>query len=281
MRHRMRWALPLAGLVWLAPLAACAPDSPEVKPSGSSPAAASASPAASQATAHPFGKPAALALGGPDPHGPHRDRSARHGSGSAGAAHRGRWGGANPDRRGRRRLLPWGIGSALVRRSGGFPRGAHRGRVLRRGGARSVAGRGPAAAHSHLRTAGWSCAALPISANSVTEGSEPVDGQPATRIQGWLPAAGNIDGLGLTDAERAVVDGRPQARIAVTVSGSTKPGASSRCCAPWSRRTRSPPPAWCNCASSAQLPRSPRRRDRCDRAIGTPRPRYRNAATAQ
>lgn len=48
-------------------------------------------------------------------------------------------------------------------------------------------------------------------------GSELIGGQSATRITGWLPAAGNAGGLGLTAVERAVVDGSPQARLQVTI----------------------------------------------------------------
>jgi hypothetical protein len=49
------------------------------------------------------------------------------------------------------------------------------------------------------------------------EGSDAIDGQAATRIRGWLPAAGNDAGLGLTDPERAVVAQSQNARVQVTI----------------------------------------------------------------
>ncbi|MFM8352905.1 MAG: hypothetical protein ACKN9D_17810 [Actinomycetales bacterium] len=51
----------------------------------------------------------------------------------------------------------------------------------------------------------------------VADGSELVGGQPANRISGWLPAAGNAGGLGLTDPERSQAEAAPQARVQVTV----------------------------------------------------------------
>lgn len=216
MRHRMRWALPLAGLVWLAPLAACAPASPEVKPSGSSPAAASASPAASPATA----TPSASLLPSPsaDPIRTALTATAARGTAAvllelltaADGVERTLIGEGVVDFSRGASDLRWSADqgdSREVRTEDGFFVEVEPGQWL------AVDPQRP----TPTSDSGLVLRGLADIRELRTEGSEPVDGQPATRIQGWLPAAGNIDGLGLTDAERVVVDGRPQARIAVTV----------------------------------------------------------------
>ena len=54
-------------------------------------------------------------------------------------------------------------------------------------------------------------------ADAEPDGEESLQGTPALRYRGWLPAAGDGSGLGLTDDEQAMLQAQPGARVQVTI----------------------------------------------------------------
>lgn len=54
-------------------------------------------------------------------------------------------------------------------------------------------------------------------ADAEPDGEESLQGTPALRYCGWLPAAGDGSGLGLTDDEQAMLQAQPGARVQVTI----------------------------------------------------------------